>query len=77
MGLLSVFVSTIMIIRNVYIWSLGIAVQGWTSILCSLWFLGGVIMIALGIIGEYVGKTYLETKERPLFFIKEGVNLDE
>jgi len=76
-GIVSTFVSTVMIIRNVYIWSLGIAVHGWTSILCSVWFLGGVILIALGLIGEYVGKTYMETKKRPLYYIREGMNLDE
>lgn len=76
-GLISILISLFMIIRNVYIWSLGIAVQGWASILCSLWFLGGAILVALGIIGEYVGKTYMESKERPLYYIKEGCNLDE
>jgi glycosyltransferase involved in cell wall biosynthesis len=48
----------------------GNVVPGWTSILASLWFIGGVIITSLGIIGEYVGKIYVETKHRPRFNIE-------
>lgn len=51
----------------------GKTVDGWASIICSLWMLGGVQMFSLGIVGEYVGKIYLETKHRPLYFIDKVV----
>jgi glycosyltransferase involved in cell wall biosynthesis len=44
---------------------------GWTSIIMSIWCLGGLQLLALGVIGEYVGKTYMETKHRPRYFIEE------
>ncbi len=46
-------------------------VKGWTSVLVSILFIGGVNMILLGIIGEYLGKLYIQSKNRPLFLIKE------
>lgn len=51
---------------------------GWTSIIASIWLLGGLQLLAIGVIGEYVGKTYLETKHRPRYFIdKVLLDLDE
>ncbi len=49
----------------------GHTVEGWTSLMISIFFLGGVQMLSVGIIGEYVGKIYLESKQRPKFFIEE------
>jgi hypothetical protein len=49
----------------------GVTVQGWTSILFSVWALGGLQLLAIGVIGEYIGKIYLETKSRPKFIIEE------
>lgn len=46
-------------------------VRGWTSVLVSILFIGGVNMILLGIIGEYLGKLYIQSKNRPIFLIKE------
>lgn len=46
-------------------------IEGWTSLMLSIWFCTGVILVALGIIGEYVGKIFLEVKERPRFIIEE------
>ncbi|MDR2010179.1 MAG: glycosyltransferase family 2 protein [Bacteroidales bacterium] len=48
----------------------GTIIQGWTSIMISLWFLGSLIIISLGIIGEYIGKIYTEVKERPRYNIE-------
>lgn len=76
-GVMTLIASVVMIIYNIIIYYKGIAVPGWTSILCSIWFLGGLVLMGLGVVGEYIGKTYLETKHRPLFFVKERVNLDE
>lgn len=49
----------------------GHTVSGWSSMICIICFFGGAILMALGIIGEYVGKTYLETKGRPRYIISE------
>lgn len=46
-------------------------ISGWTSIMLSIWFLGSLILMALGIIGEYIGKIFLETKHRPRYFISD------
>lgn len=50
-----------------------IAVTGWTSLMCSVWFLGGLNIFFLGIIGEYIGKIYSETKSRPRYIIKDNL----
>jgi glycosyltransferase involved in cell wall biosynthesis len=44
---------------------------GWASLICSVWAIGGLILLSIGIIGEYIGKIYLETKQRPRFFIEK------
>ena len=53
----------------------GNVIPGWTSLLISLWFIGGAILTAIGIIGEYIGKIYKEVKRRPRYFIEKRVNL--
>ena len=49
-------------------------VSGWTFVICSIWLVGGLQMISIGIIGEYIGKIYAETKKRPRYCIEEIVN---
>ena len=49
----------------------GVAVPGWTAIVISIWFLGGVQLLCIGMIGEYIGKIYSEVKHRPRFWIEE------
>ncbi|MBP1993890.1 glycosyltransferase involved in cell wall biosynthesis [Paenibacillus eucommiae] len=51
----------------------GANVTGWTSLVLSVWFIGGVQLLALGLIGEYIGKIYKEVKQRPLFIIEKEV----
>lgn len=51
----------------------GFAVEGWSSLIISIFFLSGVQLLSLGVIGEYIGKIYIETKQRPKFFIDETV----
>ena len=51
----------------------GYSVEGWASIITSVYFLGGIQLLVLGIIGEYLGKTYKEVQRRPLYFVSESV----
>lgn len=51
----------------------GYAISGWSSIMLSLWFLGSVVLISLGIIGEYIGKIFVEVKRRPRYNIAESL----
>ena len=44
---------------------------GWTSLIVSIWAIGGLQLLAIGVIGEYIGKIYLETKERPRYIIEK------
>ncbi len=49
----------------------GKTVAGWASIIISIWFIGGCILMGLGVIGEYIGKIYIEAKDRPRYTIQE------
>lgn len=64
-------ISIIMIIYSLISRISDSAVPGWASLLCSIWALGGLQLLAIGIIGEYIGKIYLETKARPRFIVEE------
>ena len=52
---------------------LGHTNAGWASIICSIWFLGGLQLLGIGLIGEYIGKTYKEVKRRPRYIIEKIV----
>ena len=56
---------------------IGNAVSGWASMTCIICFVSGVQLICLGIIGEYIGKIYLETKQRPRYIISERTWVQE
>ena len=71
LGFLIFVVSIIMIIYNIVRWAAGATVPGWASLSCSVWLIGGLILLSLGVVGEYVGKIYMESKERPRFIIRE------
>lgn len=49
----------------------GNAEHGWSSLMLSIWFVGGVILLAMGIVGLYVGRIFIETKQRPLYHIQD------
>lgn len=51
----------------------GNVVSGWTSIVLSLWFIGGLVLFSIGVVGQYVGKIYIEVKERPRYIIEERI----
>lgn len=64
-------ISLIFIIYTLISFFVGAAVSGWASTLCSIWALGGLQLLAIGVIGEYIGKIYLETKRRPRYIVEE------
>ncbi len=71
---LGVFLSLLGIVGIIWVFIRafsGHTVIGWASMMCIIFFLGGIILLSLGVIGEYVGKTYLETKHRPRYIISE------
>lgn len=73
LGVLSVIVGIAMLIYTFVSVFSGHAVAGWGSVMCSLWLLGGMILVALGVVGEYIGKIYMEVKHRPRFIIEKTV----
>ncbi|MDY4041142.1 MAG: glycosyltransferase family 2 protein [Collinsella sp.] len=74
LGLLSVIVSVGMVVYALVSAIRGTVVAGWTSLMVSIWFVGGLIMVSLGIVGEYVGRAYLEAKKRPRYIIERILN---
>ncbi|MCC8139635.1 MAG: glycosyltransferase family 2 protein [Lachnospiraceae bacterium] len=70
-GALIFFCSIVMLIYSLVQHFLGNTSVGWTSLIVSIWALGGLQLLAIGIIGEYIGKIYLETKERPKYIIEK------
>lgn len=70
-GVIAALLSFIGIIWAISSVVAGVTVSGWASLICVICFIGGLQMIALGIIGEYVGKIYMETKQRPRYIISE------
>jgi glycosyltransferase involved in cell wall biosynthesis len=69
LGFLVFLVSIGMLIYFLYSYSTGKAVAGWTTIVISTWAIGGLQLLAIGVIGEYIGKIYLEAKKRPRYII--------
>jgi glycosyltransferase involved in cell wall biosynthesis len=69
-GMLICLASLAMFIKAIVDYINGNVEPGWTSLIISIWALGGMQLFAIGIIGEYIGKTYLETKHRPRFIIE-------
>lgn len=69
LGLLFILVSVAVIIYAIIVYWEGETIPGWTSLLVSLWLIGGSMMTALGIIGEYIGKIYKEVKKRPRYLV--------
>jgi len=77
LGIVIFFVSIVILIYILVRQFTGQTVTGWASVACSVWAIGGLILLSLGVIGEYVGKIYLETKGRPRFLIREILEDDD
>lgn len=71
LGAIISLLGIVAIIWAVVMQILGHTVAGWASLVCIVAFLGGIQLLALGVIGEYIGKIYLETKARPRYIISE------
>lgn len=71
LGVTVFFVSLLMLLYFMIRYFTGNTVAGWASIAVSVWAIGGLQLLAIGVIGEYIGKIYLETKARPRFIVEE------
>lgn len=76
LGVGSFLMSIILMIYSLVRYFTGETIKGWASIMISLWVIGGLILLSLGIIGEYIGKIYLETKGRPRFIVEHYLHDD-
>ena len=71
LGTVIFLISLIMIIYFITQHIRGDTAAGWASIICSIWGIGGLILLSLGVMGEYIGKIYLETKKRPRYIVEK------
>lgn len=69
-GIIFLLMAIIISIYVLYRYFTNHTIEGWTTLILSLWFIGGVVLLALSIIGEYIGKIYMEVKQRPRFNIE-------
>lgn len=74
LGILVLLISIAIMIYSLVVKMMGQTIQGWTFLIISIWFIGGLQMISIGIIGEYVGKMYYETKQRPRYIIEKIID---
>lgn len=72
-GFICFVIGILMLLWGLYSYFWGTAVPGWTSLMVSLWLISGVVIMSLGVIGEYIGKIYIEVKQRPRYHIQEVV----
>ena len=73
LGLIMAGLSALVLIYSIVVKLLGNAVSGWTFTVCSIWLVGGIQTFSIGVIGEYIGKIYSETKRRPRYCIAESL----
>lgn len=72
-GVLTLLVAVIMGVYTLVSHFTGNTVSGWSSLMISIWFLGGMNLLALGIVGEYIGKIYGEVKQRPRYIVEQTI----
>lgn len=77
LGFFIFLVSIGMLIYSLIRHFMGATIVGWTTLMVSLWAIGGLILLSLGVVGEYIGKIYLETKARPRYIIEQFLNEEE
>ncbi len=71
LGLLVSVISLVMILWSILRYAIGATVSGWSSLMCVVLFLGGVQLLCIGVLGEYIGKIYGEVKRRPRYILQE------
>lgn len=76
LGFFIFLVSIGMLIYSLIRHFMGATIVGWTTLMVSVWAIGGLILLSLGVVGEYIGKIYLETKMRPRFLIEQFLHED-
>ena len=76
-GMLIIFVSALALIYALISYFTGHVVPGWTSLILSIWFLGGLQLLAVGLVGQYIGKIYIEVKQRPRYNIEKVIAAEE
>lgn len=76
-GIIIILISILAAIYALISYFTGHVVQGWTSLILSIWFLGGVQLFAIGLVGQYIGKIYIEVKERPRYNIEKVLTTDD
>lgn len=74
-GIITLLISILMAVYTFIQHFTGNTVSGWSSLMISIWFLGGLNLLALGVVGEYIGKIYGEVKQRPRFIVEETKGL--
>ena len=74
MGMFISLISGLMLVWSIIRHFEGETIIGWTSLVVSLWFLGGLILLSIGVIGEYVAKIYLEVKRRPRYLVQDFID---
>lgn len=77
LGLFIVFASFVALVYALISYCTGHVVPGWTSLILSIWFLGGLQLLAIGMVGQYIGKIYIEVKQRPRYHIEEILACEE
>lgn len=77
LGLFIIFVSVIALVYALISYCTGHVVPGWTSLILSIWFLGGLQLLAIGLVGQYIGKIYIEVKHRPRYNIEKVLTAEE
>ena len=77
LGFLIFIISIGMLIYSLIRHFMGATIVGWTTLMVSVWAIGGLILLSLGVVGEYIGKIYLEAKARPRFMVEQFINEEE
>jgi glycosyltransferase involved in cell wall biosynthesis len=71
LGFLFLLISIFMAIYVLHAYIIHVTIPGWTSIMLSMWFIGSILLLAIGVVGQYIGKIYIEVKNRPRYNIDE------
>ncbi|MDE6014072.1 MAG: glycosyltransferase family 2 protein [Acetatifactor sp.] len=77
LGMVIIFASILAAVYALISYFTGHVVPGWTSLILSIWFLGGVELLAIGLVGQYIGKIYIEVKQRPRYNIEKVLTDEE